>query len=86
MFAGVSDASIIGLKAQLVKRQHEAQRSGAVAFKKSRATFKSLEENLRSNPGVAERDRRDRLALKAFKVSGPVLLEGWVPLRLSYGH
>lgn len=70
MCAGVSDASIIGLKAQLVKRQHEA-RSGAVAFKKSRPASKSLEES-RSNPGVAERDRRDRLALKALKVSGPV--------------
>ena len=56
----------------MVKRQHEA-RSDAVAFKKSRTAFKSLEEN-RSNPGVAERDRRDRLALKALKVSGLVLL------------
>lgn len=66
----MSATSIIGLKAQLVKRQHEA-RSGERLEKKSRYNAGSLVEN-RSNPGVAERDRRDRLALKvgSFSLQG----------------
>lgn len=81
---GVGAASLLALKSQVIKKQHEAREAtageealSALRHAKRRGVFEG------SNPGVADRDRRDRLDVKVrivvychFSVNSPLWLSG----------
>lgn len=67
---GVTNSSFVNLQAQLYRTQellrhkHEGGQAASVPESRSSARFKLADVNKTSNPGVAERDKLDRLHIK----------------------